>query len=42
MTNLIEASPFQVHRKTDYPPMADQLKAVFNQVLNLEEIKAAS
>ena len=32
---LAEAQLLDVHKKTDYPPMADQLKAVFNQVLEL-------
>jgi hypothetical protein len=36
MTNeLTEAQLLDVHRKTDYPPMADQLKAVFADLLEL-------
>lgn len=37
--SLKEAIPLQVHRKTDYPPMTDQLKAVFNQLLELRKSK---
>lgn len=37
--SLKEAIPLQVHRKTDYPPMTDQLKAVFDQLLGLRKSK---
>lgn len=35
MNVLTEAIPLQVHRATDYPPMADQLAGVFSEVMNL-------
>src|SRR5690348_264742 len=37
MNQLQEAIPIQVHRKTDYPPMADQLKAVFSELVFFRE-----
>src|SRR5687768_9192215 len=37
--NLAEAKPIQVHRKTDYPPMTDQLKAVFTELLEFRRSK---
>lgn len=37
--SLKDSKLFQVHRKSDYPPMADQLKAVFNQLLELRKSK---
>lgn len=33
--NLAEAQLLDVHRKTDYPPMSDQMAGVFNQILEL-------
>lgn len=37
--SLKEAKLFQIHRKSDYPPMADQLKAAFNQLIELRKLK---
>jgi len=37
--SLKDSKPFQVHRKSDYAAMADQLKAMFNQVLELRKSK---
>jgi hypothetical protein len=37
--DLREAIPLQVHRKTDYPPMADQLKGIFSELVELRRSK---
>ncbi|HVW64132.1 MAG TPA: hypothetical protein VHB01_03885 [Nitrosospira sp.] len=33
LQELRDAIPLQVHRKTDYPPMADQLRGVFSELV---------
>lgn len=34
---LQEASPLQVHRKTDYPPMNEQLSGIFSELKQLRK-----